>query len=114
THTTLPVLVLGVSMGGASAILAQAEHPSDRVFAMITVGAYDAIETVFRHVATRAGLSWRWSRFIFILAGWIAGFDLRNYRPVAYVSALDIPLLTIQGRQDELVDPRAAQRFAAA
>lgn len=114
THSDLPILILGVSMGGASAILAQARHPSDRVFAMITIGAYDAIETVFRHVAQRTGLSWSWARYIFQLAGRIAGFDLQNYRPIDHVSALQIPLLITQGAHDELVDPQAAKRMAAA
>jgi|SRR5690625_1587452 len=110
----LPILVLGVSMGGASAILAQANHPSKRVCALITVGAYDAIENVFKNVATSSGLAWGWTRPIFRLAGVIAGFDLQTYRPVDHVAKLSVPFIAIQGSHDELVHPSSAQRLAGA
>src|SRR5690625_7468023 len=94
----LPILVLGVSMGGASAILAQANHPSKRVCALITVGAYDAIENVFKNVATSSGLAWGWTRPIFRLAGVIAGFDLQTCRPVDHVAKLSVPFIAKIGR----------------
>lgn len=109
-----PIYILGVSMGGASAILAEALHPHDRVRGVITVGAYDAIERVFYRVATRTGLSWTWTRPIFRLAGVIAGFDLTSYRPVDHVARLQVPLLIVQGSHDELVDAEAAKVLAAA
>lgn len=109
-----PIILLGVSMGGASAILSQASHPASRVCALITVGAYDAIENVFRNVGTRTGLSWAWTRPIFRLAGLIAGFDLDTYRPIDSMPKLCMPFLAIQGTEDELVDPSAAKRLALA
>lgn len=111
---TLPILILGVSMGGASAILAEAMHPHPRVRAILTVGAYDAIERVFHGVSTRTGLSWRWARSIFRLAALIGGFDLKTHRPVDHVAQLKVPLLAVQGARDELVDPEAAKALAAA
>lgn len=109
-----PIVVVGVSMGGASSILAQAETPSERVIAMATIGTYADIASVFRRISKEMHLPWSVARHITGLAGKIGGFNLHSMRPLDAVVKLNIPYLAIQGDQDELVPTSAAMRLAAA
>lgn len=110
----LPIVIIGVSMGGASAILAQAKRPSDRVCGMITIGAYTDVASVFQRVAKNAGLSWKLTRPVFRLAGIIAGFDLESHRPIDRISEITVPYLALQGTRDSLVCATSARDFVEA
>lgn len=107
----LPIVIIGVSMGGASAILAQAKRPSDRVCGLITIGAYTDVASVFERVAHNSGLSWTLTRPVFQLAGVIAGFDLVSHRPIDRVAQLRVPYLALQGTRDKLVRKSSARDF---
>lgn len=109
-----PIVVIGVSMGGASAILAQANFPSHAVAGVVTIGTYSDIESVFRGVVNEGKLPWPLARKILRLAGKIGGFDLQNNRPVDAVARVHVPYLAIQGDHDELVPVRSARMLAAA
>lgn len=110
----LPIVIIGVSMGGASAILAQAKRPSDRVCGLITIGAYTDVASVFQRVAHNAGLSWKLTRPVFRLAGIIAGFDLVSHRPIDCIDKITVPYLAVQGTHDILVPVSAARDFVEA
>lgn len=110
----LPIVVIGVSLGGSSTILAQANHPSDRVCGVVTVGAYTDIESVFRRVVDNSGLSWTLTRPVFRFAGALAGFDLAGHRPIDHVSKITVPFLAVQGTDDQLVQRSAARDFVDA
>ena len=113
-HQSRPIVVIGVSMGGASTLIAQDEHPSSRVAAVVTIGTYADIASVFRRIAQERYLPWPLARALASVAGKIGGFDLQHRRPVDAAGRINVPYLAIQGDQDELVPTSAALRLAAA
>lgn len=108
-----PIVIVGISMGGSSAILAQSHTPSPRVRGIITIGAFTDIQSVFQQVAQQSGIPWWIAQWIFKLSGWIAGFNFKNNRPIDAVTKLQVPLLAIQGKYDHLVPVESAKKFAA-
>lgn len=109
-----PIVVIGVSMGGAAAIIAQTEAPSERVTGLITIGTYTDIESVFRRVSKNSALPWPIARRLFVLAARVGGFDFVQRRPVDCITKLRVPYLAVQGDADELVPVDAAARLAEA
>lgn len=109
-----PIVVIGVSMGGAAAIIAQTEAPSSRVTGLVTIGTYTDIESVFRRVVKNTALPWLVARRLFTLAGRVGGFDLAQRRPVDCITKLRVPYLAVQGDADELVPVESAARLAEA
>lgn len=109
-----PIIVVGISMGGASAILAQANFPSTSVAGVVSIGTYSDIESVFHGVTSEGRIPWPVARKILMLAGKIGGFDLENDRPVDAITRVTVPYLAIQGDHDELVPVRSARLLAEA
>lgn len=109
-----PIVIVGVSMGGASAIIAQAKYPSERVIGIVTIGTYTDIESVFKRVSDNANLPWTVTKPLFRIAGNVGGFDLEHNRPIDCVRELSVPYLAVQGDSDELVPVESAERLADA
>jgi len=113
-----PVGVMGISYGGATAILWAARDP--RVGAVVAVAPFAALDEIVPRylarmapavaaVAPRALVSAAVAR-----GGRLAGFDPRAARPIDAVAGLRAPLLLVHGRSDAHIPPSDSQRLAAA
>lgn len=109
-----PIVIIGISMGGASALIAQANHPSPRVSGIVTIGTYTDIASVFEGVCRTMSIPWKMGQPLLKAAGKIGGFDLVHNRPVDCVKHLNVPYLAVQGDTDELVPVGSAKRLAVA
>lgn len=109
-----PIVVIGISMGGASAIIAQANYPSARVSGIVTIGTYTDIKSVFVGVCKTLGMPWAVAKPLLKLAGKIGGFNMKDNRPVDCVQHIRVPFLAVQGDTDELVPVGSAKKLAKA
>lgn len=106
--------LLGVSMGGASALYAAALDP--RVGAVWSDAAYaDVWPIIVQEWPAASGLP----LFVLPLVRWthrlLHGFDLQGVRPVDQAARLDgLPLMIVHGRADRLVPVGQAQVLANA
>jgi uncharacterized protein len=106
--------LLGVSMGGASALYAAALDP--RVGAVWTDAAYaDVWPIIVQEWPSASGLP----SFVLPLVRWthrlLHGFDLQAVRPLEPAATLEgLPLMLVHGRIDRLVPEAHAQALASA
>ncbi len=108
------VLVYGVSMGGAAAIIALGERPHGGVVGLVTDGAFDELSRVFDNIARRLPIPPHFRRLVFALARWTVGSDPERVRPILVAPELSMPALFIHGERDPLVPPDAALNLANA
>lgn len=92
--------IIGVSMGGASVLLAK---PQLKIDAVVFESVYPTIEqAISNRITARLG---NWSAILAPLLTWQLkprlGIDVKDLRPIDYVGALDMPKLFIAGEKDE-------------
>jgi alpha-beta hydrolase superfamily lysophospholipase len=112
----LPLVAIGLSMGGAVAIMAAALCP-----AILAVVADSPVATLERAVSRSFKVFFHLPPFLFArptiwFAEWFTGGRVGQVRPVTAVSAIaPRPLLLVQGTEDAIVDPEdCLLLFAAA
>lgn len=111
------VLVYGVSMGGAAALLAVGndETPGRQaVEAVVTDGTFDALTSVIQNIARRLPLPRYFHGAAFAIARAIIGVDPNAVRPVDLVEHITVPTLFLHGDRDPLVPTECADILAAA
>lgn len=109
-----PIVVYGVSMGGAAAILALGQRCPDAVVGLVTDGTYDRLDRVFDNVLSYAPFVPRYLRALSErtmerITGWHPG----DIRPVDVVANINVPCLFAHGDRDPLIPPEAASALAA-
>jgi pimeloyl-ACP methyl ester carboxylesterase len=113
-----PVGVMGISYGGATAILWAARDP--RVGAVVAVAPFAALDEIVPRYLARmapavAALVPRPLVATAIARGArLAGFDPREARPIDAVARRAVPLLLVHGRRDVHIPPSDSERLAAA
>ena len=97
-HPSEPVAVLGVSMGGAAALLA---GPLG-VDAMVLESVYPDFGTAVRHrVAARLGaLAGPPTWVLLMQVRWRLGVDPGELRPLDHIADVDCPVLVVSGAND--------------
>jgi pimeloyl-ACP methyl ester carboxylesterase len=106
-----PVVVIGVSLGGAVALQAAAVDP--RIATVVAVATFSDLRTV----ATERAPSFASSRNIedaFRLAETTAHFRVDAVSPVAIAKDISVPVLLIHGQDDRETPPAHSQRVFAA
>lgn len=110
------VLVYGVSMGGAAALLSvgNLDTPGrNAVEAVVTDGTFDALSTVVQNVARRLPLPRYFHRAAFAIARAIVGVDPNAVRPIDFVANIAVPTRFLHGNRDPLVPTACADLLAA-
>jgi pimeloyl-ACP methyl ester carboxylesterase len=106
-----PVVVLGVSLGGAVALQAAAEEP--RIAAVVAVATFSDLRTVATErapfIATRRDIE-----AAFRLAEQQAGFRADEASPVKAAERIRVPVLLIHGQGDHETFPQHSERVLAA
>jgi uncharacterized protein len=106
-----PVVVIGVSLGGAVALQAAAVDP--RIATVVAVATFSDLRTV----ATERAPSFASNRNIedaFRLAETTAHFRVDAVSPVAIAKDISVPVLLIHGQDDRETPPAHSQRVFAA
>ncbi len=110
-----PVVLYGVSMGAAAALLAARETPE--VAAVVADSPFLNIEhTVVHHVNLIFGLPrFPFASELLLFLEWRGGFDRKDFDLEAAARALgDRPVLVIAGAEDQRMPPELQKRVAAA
>jgi dipeptidyl aminopeptidase/acylaminoacyl peptidase len=106
-----PIVVIGVSLGGAVALQAAAEDP--RIAAVVAVATFSDIRTVATErapfVASRADID-----AAFRLAEQQASFKADDASPLKAAARIRVPVLLIHGRLDHETFPQHSERVLAA
>lgn len=113
-HAGGPVVVYGVSMGGAAVLRALGEGSHQRVAAAAIDGSFPDLAALLRHNGSRwpgPGYLVAWG---VALAGAWAGYEPSTVRPVEAVPRVQAPMLFLEGTDDALVPPGSASTLAAA
>jgi uncharacterized protein len=106
-----PVVVLGVSLGGAVALQAAAEDP--RIAVVVAVASFSDLRTVAIEraplIASRANID-----AAFRLAEQQAHFGVDEASPLSAAPRIRVPVLLIHGQDDRETPPTHSQRLFAA
>jgi alpha-beta hydrolase superfamily lysophospholipase len=106
-----PIVVIGVSLGGAVALQAAAED--SRIAAVVSVATFSDIRTVATErapfVASRANVD-----AAFRLAEQQAGFNADDVSPLRAAERIRVPVFLIHGQRDRETLPRHSERVLAA
>jgi hypothetical protein len=109
--TVRPVVLIGVSLGGAVALQAAAED--SRIAAVVAVATFSDIRTVATErapfIASRADID-----AAFRLAEQQAGFNADEASPVRAAERIFVPVFLIHGQADRETFPQHSQRVLAA
>lgn len=108
------ILVYGVSMGGAAALLSLGENTPPQVEAIVTDGTFDALPSVFDNVRRYLPLPRYLHTSALAIARRIVGIDLTRVQPIVAASSLTIRAHFLHGDRDPLVPTRCAQSLAEA
>ena len=108
------LIVVGTSMGGAAAIRALGQQPRPQVRGLVTDGTFDALTTVFDNVASRVAAPRYIVDLVQRVGGAVAGFDIRDVRPIDQAPYLMMPAVFLHGDRDPLVPTACCERLAAA
>jgi len=104
----------GRSMGAAAAILAAAEDPRPKALVLDSPFA-DLVRVVDETIAARFRLPPFLLRTpLLALAGWRAGYDPWNVRPIEAIARVKIPILLFHGTKDEEVPPHHSESLRKA
>lgn len=113
-----PVILYGVSQGGAIALQTAARHP-DRWAGVISTAAFASLDRVIRSSA--ADLAPRFDSLAPLLgasvggAAWVrAGFLPSDISPLNSARRLQMPVMLVHGKQDELIPYSHAEEIFAA
>ncbi len=112
----LPVVVMGTSMGGATAIIAAGEIPE--IDAVISISAYSSGADVFADSMTAMGMpSFLGSMekpFVNLYLGMQCGFDKIGYTPIRAVGKIgNRPILLMHSTEDSQVPYVSFERLTA-
>lgn len=99
--------LVGFSMGAATAINAAPQVPEAR--AIVADSAFATLTNIASNSITHfTGLpKYPYGPLAVIFAGWIAGHDVGDNRPIDVLRGLDTPILIIQGEADTIAFPGA-------
>jgi len=98
-HSNQAIGVIGVSLGGASTLLASPQN----IDALVIESVYPDIQTaVHNRVKARLGfLSWAPAKILLAQLKPRLGFSISELSPINKLSALDCPIFVISGMADE-------------
>jgi pimeloyl-ACP methyl ester carboxylesterase len=106
-----PIVVLGVSLGGAVALQAAAEEP--RIAALVAVATFSDLRTVATErapfIATRGDVE-----AAFRLAERQANFEVDATSPLRAAARIRVPVLLVHGELDHETAPEHSRRILAA
>jgi pimeloyl-ACP methyl ester carboxylesterase len=108
------IVVYGVSMGGAAALIELGTNPRSSAKALITDGAFADLQGFVLETSGTWLLPGYLMRPCLSAAGKISGYDPGAVKPAAYAESIEVPLLALHGDRDWLVSPESARRIAAA
>lgn len=113
-QSVAPVVLYGISMGGAALLRAVAMEDA-RPDALIVEGTYDTLlGTVRNRFRSMAVPAWPAAELLLYWGGRQQGFDAFAHNPVAYAERVDVPTLVLHGEDDPRVTLDEAQRLHAA
>jgi uncharacterized protein len=107
-----PIAIYGVSMGGASVLHELSRRARPRVRAVAVDGTFDTLENTLFINARRRFLPDYVTRLTLGIVAWVAGYEPERVRPIDFAAKVDVPTLFVQGDEDTMVSPRAAERLA--
>ena len=109
---TLPegqqLIVMGHSLGASMAIYNVSKSPyKSRIRALVSINAFSDYHDVTRDVLSRSWLFWAFQ--------WPLSFAIDNtYRPLDVIADISpVPLLLLQSRSDQMIEPYHSQRLFA-
>lgn len=109
------VVVYGVSMGGAAALIALGRSDHPHVRGLVTDGTFDALRNVFASVQRTARVAPRWYLdWARLVARATTKHDPYDVRPIDSVGDIAVPMLFLHGTRDPLVPPACAKHLEAA
>lgn len=110
----LPIVLYGVSMGGAAALRAAAIADVQPA-AMILEAVFDRLDTTTRHRFDALGLPGSPAAELLLFWGGVQlGTNPFAHNPVDYAAAVDVPVLLLYGEQDPWVLPAEREALASA
>lgn len=98
------IILTGISMGGATVLMAAGEKLPDNVVGVLADCAYTSAKAIIREVARRQGLP-VWIMYPLIrLGAWLfAGLDLEGNAPIEAVKRIKVPVVFAHGEDDGFV-----------
>jgi pimeloyl-ACP methyl ester carboxylesterase len=110
----LPVVLYGVSMGGAAALRAAA-LAEVRPAGLILEAVFDRLDTTTRHRFGALGLPASPAAELLLFWGGVQlGANPFAHNPVEYAAAVGVPVLLLYGEQDPWILPPEREALAAA
>lgn len=110
-----PLVLFGMSMGGAAALRAQADLGLG-ADGLIVASVFDRLDQAVRNRFDAMGWpGWPAAPCMVFWGGWLNGFNGFDHNPVDYAARTDVPLLVLHGTDDpraRLVEGRALARAA--
>lgn len=106
------VLVYGVSMGGAAAIISIGRDRPDGVAALVTDGTFDELSRVIDNITRKMMLPGYLRAAAYTIAKRVIGTEPADVRPILYAPDVDVPTLYLHGSHDPLVPPVCASTLA--
>lgn len=114
TWPDLPVVLYGVSMGGAAALRAAAVA-GVRPAGLILEAVFDRLDTTTRHRFAALGLPGSPAAELLLFWGGVQlGVNPFAHNPVAYAASVDVPVLLLYGEQDPWILPPERSALAGA
>ena len=111
----VPIILVGISMGGASVLMASGEPLPATVSGVIADCPYSSPREIICSVIRRMHLSPRLAYPLVSIAARLFGrFSLSECTALEAVTRADIPILLLHGEEDGLVPVEMSQRIAEA
>ena len=112
----LPILLYGLSMGGATVLMASGLALPDNVAGIVADCGFTTPRAIFTHVLRR-GLHlprWPFLPLFGLFCRWFAGFDMDGASTLDALAKNDRPVLLIHGENDDFVPMEMSlQNYAA-
>jgi pimeloyl-ACP methyl ester carboxylesterase len=108
------IIVYGASQGGAAALREISRHPRASVRALITDGVFADLGEMLLMNARRFRVPGYLVRGAMTIAGWLAGYEPRAFKPVEAIAGIELPTLVMHGDRDPLTLTENAPRLARA
>jgi pimeloyl-ACP methyl ester carboxylesterase len=110
----MPLILVGLSMGGAAALKAAAERPGLAQGLIVDSVYADLCEVTIQAFSAHSGLpQYPFLPVMEYMFEWFSGAQMRHMRPLDFVSRITCPILFIHSCQDEHTSPYDAVRLYA-
>lgn len=108
------VLIFGESMGGVATLLALGSRPRPTVVAIATSGVFDDLGKLLELAGDQAHMPAPLQRVARRLTERLAGYRIEAVCPIEAIARVDLPILLLHGKIDELIPVPCAHRLSEA